>query len=122
MSTSVWVGYPDALRSMTSVHGISVAGGTFPAQIWHSYMSTAIAGTCETYPLPQNPIQYQPFYGKYATQAPVVPINIPKDTTKKGGQSAGGGGYKGYDPRAYAPGIQPKSGTGGKKKPGGTPP
>ncbi len=31
LATGVWVGYPDALISMTSVHGISVAGGTFPA-------------------------------------------------------------------------------------------
>ena len=29
LSTAVWVGYPNELRSMTSVHGISVAGGTF---------------------------------------------------------------------------------------------
>jgi membrane peptidoglycan carboxypeptidase len=27
---------------MTSVHGISVAGGTFPAQIWRLFMSSAI--------------------------------------------------------------------------------
>ena len=31
LSSSVWVGYPNALVEMRSVHGISVAGGTFPA-------------------------------------------------------------------------------------------
>src|SRR5437588_826629 len=35
MATAVWVGYPTALKEMRSVHGIQVAGGTFPAQIWH---------------------------------------------------------------------------------------
>ncbi len=34
LTAAVWVGYPDALREMRSVHGISVAGGTFPAEIW----------------------------------------------------------------------------------------
>jgi membrane peptidoglycan carboxypeptidase len=30
LTTGVWVGYPNQRISMTSVHGISVAGGTFP--------------------------------------------------------------------------------------------
>ena len=30
---------------MTDVHGIAVAGGTFPAQIWHDYMEKATTGT-----------------------------------------------------------------------------
>ena len=38
LTAAVWVGYPDALREMRSVHGISVAGGTFPAEIWHKFM------------------------------------------------------------------------------------
>ena len=37
LSTVVWVGYPQSNEiEMTSVHGISVFGGTFPAEIWHS--------------------------------------------------------------------------------------
>lgn len=43
-STAVWVGYPEGQISMHSVHGIRVAGGTFPARIWHSYTSEALAG------------------------------------------------------------------------------
>jgi penicillin-binding protein 1A len=38
----VWVGYPKP-RSMTNVHGISVAGGTLPAQIWQRFMSQALS-------------------------------------------------------------------------------
>ena len=41
LATAVWVGYPDALREMRSVHGISVAGGTFPAEIWKKFMDVA---------------------------------------------------------------------------------
>jgi hypothetical protein len=32
------------LIPMTSVHGIRVFGGTFPAQIWHNFMLAAMAG------------------------------------------------------------------------------
>ncbi len=43
LSTSVWMGYPKARVPMTNVHGISVAGGTFPAKIWHDFMVAALA-------------------------------------------------------------------------------
>jgi penicillin-binding protein 1A len=42
LSTTVWVGYPQGEIPMESVHGISVAGGTFPAQIWRLFMSPAL--------------------------------------------------------------------------------
>jgi penicillin-binding protein 1A len=41
---AVWVGYPDGRIPMTSVHGIRVFGGTFPAQIWGSFMLAALDG------------------------------------------------------------------------------
>jgi penicillin-binding protein 1A len=44
LSTVVWVGYPEKERPMRDVHGIQVAGGTFPAQIWHTFMTAALAG------------------------------------------------------------------------------
>jgi penicillin-binding protein 1A len=44
LSTTVWVGYPNARVPMTNVHGISVTGGTFPAQIWHQFMVAALDG------------------------------------------------------------------------------
>jgi len=44
--TSVWVGFPDAQRSMVPpVTRITVQGGTWPAQIWQLYMSAALAQT-----------------------------------------------------------------------------
>ncbi|HEV8053522.1 MAG TPA: PBP1A family penicillin-binding protein, partial [Candidatus Limnocylindrales bacterium] len=42
LSTTVWVGYPQAELPMQNVHGIAVAGGTFPAEIWRLYMQAAI--------------------------------------------------------------------------------
>lgn len=45
LSTAVWVGYRDELASMYNVHGIRVAGGTFPAQIWSKFMSKSLDGT-----------------------------------------------------------------------------
>ena len=52
---------------MTSVHGIAVAGGTFPAQIWHDFMVAAIgAGEPRQWPLPKNPVQWHAFQGQYA--------------------------------------------------------
>lgn len=43
LSAAVWVGYPEGLISMRSVHGITVYGGTFPAQIWRKFMEAALA-------------------------------------------------------------------------------
>ena len=42
--TAVWVGYPTTLRPMlTEYNGDSVAGGTFPALIWKTFMQRALA-------------------------------------------------------------------------------
>ena len=44
LTVAVWVGYPDKLKYMkTEYHGGPVAGGTYPAQIWHDFMNEAIA-------------------------------------------------------------------------------
>jgi len=41
--TAVWVGYPNTLRPMlTEYHGDAVAGGTFPALIWKSFMQRTL--------------------------------------------------------------------------------
>src|SRR5829696_3217438 len=45
LSTTVWVGYPRGLVPMENVHGISVAGGTFPATIWNLFMRASIGRT-----------------------------------------------------------------------------
>ncbi len=43
LTVAVWVGYPDTLRPMLhEFHGGPVAGGTFPAEIWHDFMMSWI--------------------------------------------------------------------------------
>ena len=42
LMATVWIGYPTGKIPMLSVHGITVSGPTFPAEIWHLYMDTAI--------------------------------------------------------------------------------
>jgi penicillin-binding protein 1A len=48
LSAAVWVGYPEAEIPMTTTRIGSVTGGSWPAQIWQSFMSTALAGTPPT--------------------------------------------------------------------------
>jgi penicillin-binding protein 1A len=116
LATSVWVGYPNSRVSMTSVHGIAVAGGTFPAQIWHDYMSVAHGTDCNSFPPPTTPAHFSTFYGDHAANglrgaggryygspstgggtgtpsAPAAPSN--PDT-------GGTDGTGGYDPNLYA--------------------
>jgi penicillin-binding protein 1A len=105
LSTSVWVGYPNALKEMRSVHGIEVAGGTFPAQIWHDYMNVAHTD-CTSFPKPTSSPQWSTFYGSHSASGSNVPGNRynyrAPAPSGPGGNSAGGSGYKGYDPRLYA--------------------
>ncbi len=39
---AVWVGYPEEQREMRNVHGRKVTGGSFPAQIWATFMRQAL--------------------------------------------------------------------------------
>ena len=42
-TVAVWVGYPDKLIPMTTAfNGTPVLGGTFPALIWHDFMTAAL--------------------------------------------------------------------------------
>ena len=42
LEATVWIGYPTGEIPMTSVHGISVSGPTFPATIWRLFMERAV--------------------------------------------------------------------------------
>jgi penicillin-binding protein 1A len=109
LATAVWVGYPQSNEiSMTSVHGITVFGGTFPAEIWNSLYSGGEV-PCEEFTEPKTKISWAPFFGQFTASGP-----------NSGGSSSGGGkgvepppgsaavgGYDpgNYDPSAYAPGA-----------------
>jgi penicillin-binding protein 1A len=70
LSTTVWVGYPQAQIPMENVHGISVAGGTFPATIWNLFMRSAIGNTeAVEFAQPTAEPEWQPFErGQYANE------------------------------------------------------
>ena len=102
MATAVWVGYPNALKEMRDVHGISVAGGTIPAQIWHDYMSVAHGSACNDWPSWPSP-QFSSFYGDHAANGLKHGggYNGP-GSTGGGGGGTGGNGGTGYNPMLYA--------------------
>jgi penicillin-binding protein 1A len=107
LASVVWVGYPESNAiEMTSVHGITVFGGTFPAEIWHALYSGGEV-PCEEYAEPKHPISWSPFFGQFTAAAP--------PSSGKGGAGGGGGDPEarrlgeeatgGYNPDAYAPGA-----------------
>ena len=119
LSSAVWVGYPNALREMRGVHGVDVAGGTFPAQIWGSYMNVAKGTSCANFQRPRNPVRFSPFYGKYSKRGGGS-SRYGEYRISGGGAYRGGGYSDGYNPRAYQnlP-SQPRGYDGGGSSPGG---
>jgi penicillin-binding protein 1A len=110
LATAVWVGYPESNAiSMTSVHGITVFGGTFPAEIWHSVYANA-GVPCHEFDEPEEEIEWSPGFGQFTAAAP----GTEGAKLKKGSKNEPGGGEEelpgqesvgGYDPNAYAPGA-----------------
>ncbi|MGI8727491.1 MAG: transglycosylase domain-containing protein, partial [Solirubrobacterales bacterium] len=113
LATSVWVGFPDEARSMEGVHGINVAGGTFPAQIWGDYMAQA-KESCKGFSKPSTPFQPTPFYGEFSTgKGSVKSGDGDDDEDSFGGSSTSdpskfgaGSSDDDFDSDAYAPGVQ----------------
>jgi penicillin-binding protein 1A len=75
-ATVVWMGYPNKRVSMTDVHGEPQQGGYLPAEIWHAYMSHVVSPPCVPFPPPGEAINYQPFFGKYASTGRTVQPNL----------------------------------------------
>lgn len=97
LETAVWMGAPAGSIPMFDVGGIPVYGGTYPARIWHDYMSQALAGQpAINFPSP-NPALIPP--GRF-----IVPIDSPgaittpptsTTTTIPGPTDTGGSGASG---------------------------
>ncbi|MEP6908862.1 MAG: transglycosylase domain-containing protein [Actinomycetota bacterium] len=104
LSASVWVGYPQAEVPMTNVHGISVAGGTFPATIWKLFMEEAIGSTpVRDFPEAHSSPVWVPFTrGQYAGQAPP-----PSASTAPSSTTAATTTRKGVTPPPPPPPIAP---------------
>jgi penicillin-binding protein 1A len=86
LTVAVWVGYPDRLKPMlTEFAGAPVEGGTFPALIWHDFMTTAntiidtrVAKERERKGLPPLP-------PRTTTTAPMPSASIAPPSTVEGG-------------------------------------
>jgi penicillin-binding protein 1A len=75
LATVVWVGYPQSNAiEMTSVHGITVFGGTFPAEIWHSLYTNG-GVPCEEFEQPEKSISWAPYYGHFTRPSPSADSN-----------------------------------------------
>ena len=114
LASVVWVGYPQSNAiEMTSVHGITVFGGTFPAEIWHSLYSEGEV-PCEEFEKPRKPIVWAPYYGRFTASASGRQSEKGGDSGRYfefDGEGESGGvaaGNDGYDPNAYAPGAGQK--------------
>ena len=82
LSTAVWIGHPEGKIPMTDVHGISVTGGSFPAQIWQKFMYPAD----RTYPaqnfqVPKVLVQYNNFFQSNFTVVPTSSTTTSSTTT-----------------------------------------
>jgi penicillin-binding protein 1A len=92
MTTVVWVGYPRRAIPMTNVHGIKVAGATFPALIWHDYMKVAKGGFCGKFPKPVERPELAPFCGRLsATRHCAKPPPEPGQSVPSAPVEANGG-------------------------------
>jgi penicillin-binding protein 1A len=66
LEATVWIGYPKGEIPMLSVHGITVSGPTFPAQIWHDFMTTAIGSRADVgFPSPRTPPVWTSWHGQW---------------------------------------------------------
>jgi penicillin-binding protein 1A len=138
LTTAVWVGYPNAqIQMKTEYHGGSVAGGTFPAEIWHDYMSSVKGKFCGDFKPPKEPFHASPFFGKYArsggkgtgtddTQQQAQPFSpVPTAPTPDGTKPNDTGNGNGNKPGKFNPDLyeSPPQGTPDTKAPpGGTDP
>jgi penicillin-binding protein 1A len=100
LATAVWMGYTRGEVPMTNVHGISVSGGSFPAEIWRRFMEKALAGLpARDFRSPLQPVtfrswergpwalSYDPYY--VAPPAPKEPATTTEEKAKP--KPAGGG-------------------------------
>ena len=90
LETTVWVGYPGGEIPMENVHGIAVAGGTFPATIWKLFMESALwKAPVLNWLSPRNPVEWRSFtqgqYGRsYSSGSYYAPPPPPTGTTTRG--------------------------------------
>jgi penicillin-binding protein 1A len=128
-TVAVWVGYPDSLKFMkTEYHGGPVAGGSFPAEIWHDFITAAIALDQARHPNQQTGTSTTPVPSVGVPQGPVTPAAPATTTPAAPATPAPAGGGGGTPPRqpatppqqpATPPQQTPPAGGGGGNGGGG---
>ena len=95
LATCVWVGYRQGRITMQNIEGQGVVSGpTLPAQIWHDYMTVALANVAPSdFPVPLHPADLQPYtpVNSSSQGSPyqnTLPSNPATDTTTAGTTTA----------------------------------
>jgi len=121
-TVAVWVGYPDKLVPMTTnFNGDPVLGGTFPALIWHDFMTSALnidKTRAENAALTAQ--EKKEGKAKHASgeSEEESSTGIPEATLPSGGgsgSSSGSGGTSKGSGKTPAPGANPEA-TGGSEQ------
>jgi penicillin-binding protein 1A len=115
LSTAVWVGYPDAGVAMPGAQG-----GTYAAPVWHAFMYPASGDDCDDFPIPEEPAEFHPFFGKYASTGQSTTSYYGDEDTVTDDGTGGTDTDQEFDPRYYeeapqnAPDVEvgPGGGTG----------
>jgi penicillin-binding protein 1A len=83
LEATVWVGYPQGEIPMENVHGIAVAGGSFPAEIWRRFMEQAVRySPAQDFSQPITPPQWREFHqGPWAFSGAVPETTTSTTTT-----------------------------------------
>ncbi|HEY7691483.1 MAG TPA: transglycosylase domain-containing protein [Gaiellaceae bacterium] len=83
LEATVWVGYPQGEIPMENVHGIAVAGGSFPAEIWRRFMERAVRySPPQEFPEPTTPPEWHYFkQGPWALSGAVPETTSTTSTT-----------------------------------------
>ena len=103
LATAVWMGYTRGEVPMTNVHGISVSGGSFPAEIWRRFMEPALADLpARDFREPTRPVSfvewqrgplalsYEPYSAPEETYAPAETEPATPASRSRGASRAGG--------------------------------
>jgi penicillin-binding protein 1A len=107
ITVAVWVGYPDELRPMeTEFRGQPVAGGTYPANIWRTFVEQALS--LDEYAVKDDEDEDPTLPPGTTTPTPAVPEDTTPTTPAVPETSAPTGDGGGETPAETAPQPEPQ--------------
>jgi penicillin-binding protein 1A len=113
ITVAIWVGYADKLQPMEYEHGGPVAGGTFPAEIFHDFMSSWLE-LRQQRRLERGANKRDDATEGVAPAVPIAPSDLPPaeqveptEPDTGGQQDQGGGGQSQPAPQDPAPAPEP---------------